>query len=336
MQSLATVVADVKEGRRPPWPCHPRPSDLKLLTRPQTDELTEVHAFGGNPGDLRMLKAVPGPLRRSAPLVVVLHGCGQTAADIDTGGGWSALAAKCGFALLLPEQRRSNNPQRGFNWFRPLDVRRDSGEALSIRHMIERMILDHGLDRKRVFIAGLSAGGAMTGAMLAAYPEVFAGGAIIAGLPYGVASNVWQAVAAMKSPPQIPSEILGEKVKAASGNEGPWPKLSIWHGGADTTVSPANADAIARQWLNVHGLSEDAAFATRVKGQTRLSWHDASGAAKVESFIIPGMAHGTPVDVAAKKGKSYGSAGPFFEDAAISSTYHIAKFWGLKQRWRSL
>jgi len=95
-----------------------------------------------------------------------------------------------GFALLLPEQQRTNNPNSCFNWFQSGDIERGHGEAASIRQMVATMVSDHGIDPARVFVTGLSAGGAMTPVMLATYPEVFAGGAIIGGLPYGAATNI--------------------------------------------------------------------------------------------------------------------------------------------------
>ena len=151
-----------------------------------TARLSEVEGFGSNPGNLRMLSYIPERLSDSPALVVVLHGCTQTAGGYDHGTGWSTMADRFGFALLLPEQRRANNPNSCFTWFSAADTSRERGEALSIRQMIERMVLDHGIDRSRIYVTGLSAGGAMTSVMLATYPEVFAGGAIVAGLPYGV------------------------------------------------------------------------------------------------------------------------------------------------------
>ncbi|MBK8210758.1 MAG: PHB depolymerase family esterase [Rhodospirillales bacterium] len=145
--------------------------------------LTEVSGFGSNPGNLRMLTYVPQDLPPNAALVVVLHGCTQTATSYDTGTGWSTLADRHGFALLLPEQRRSNNPLRCFNWFRGQDYVRDGGEPESIRQMVERLVSEHGIDRRRIFVTGLSAGGAMTSVMLATHPELFAGGAVVAGVP---------------------------------------------------------------------------------------------------------------------------------------------------------
>ena len=146
--------------------------------------LVEISEFGTNPGALKMFAYVPEPLPRAPALVVVLHGCGQTAAAYDFGTGWSTLAKRYGFALLMPEQQGSNNANTCFNWFNPGDVARGRGEAASIRQMVARMVADHKIDPRRIYITGLSAGGAMTSVMLATYPEVFAGGAIIAGLPY--------------------------------------------------------------------------------------------------------------------------------------------------------
>ena len=86
--------------------------------------LAETAAFGDDPGNLRMLSYVPDALPAGAPLVVVLHGCGQTAAEYDRGTGWSTLADRFGFALLLPEQRRANNGNICFDWFQPEDIAR--------------------------------------------------------------------------------------------------------------------------------------------------------------------------------------------------------------------
>ena len=123
--------------------------------------LTELTGFGSNPGALRMFTYVPKTLQASPALVVVLHGCTQSAGAYDLGAGWSTLSERYGFVLLLPEQTEANNPKTCFNWFLPGDTARDRGEALSIRQMIEKTIGAHGVDRKRVFITGLSAGGAM-------------------------------------------------------------------------------------------------------------------------------------------------------------------------------
>ena len=156
--------------------------DFERNLRPgQRSPLVETTGFGSNPGNLRMFSFAPHNLQPAPGLVVVLHGCGQTAAAYDLGAGWSTLAKHYGFALLMPQQQPLNNANGCFNWFNPEDTERDSGEACSIRQMIAHAVKEIGIDRERIFVTGLSAGGAMTSVMLATYPEVFAGGAIIAG-----------------------------------------------------------------------------------------------------------------------------------------------------------
>jgi poly(hydroxyalkanoate) depolymerase family esterase len=299
----------------------------------KSSRLTETTGFGTNPGDLKMFSYLPGDqrVRQKLPLVVVLHGCTQNAAGYDTGAGWSTLAARYGFALLMPEQKPSNNGNTCFNWFNPEDITRGSGEALSIRQMIARMARDHGIDGKRIFVTGLSAGGAMTAVMLATYPEVFAGGAIIAGLPYGIASNVQQALNGMFQSPSRPARELGDLVRNASKHKGPWPKLSVWHGSADKTVNPANACEIVKQWLDVHGLQQMPMSQSTVDGYPRALWWNADGENLIESWTITDMAHGTPLGIA-DNDERYGAQGAFMIEAGISSSYHIAGFFGLTDR----
>ena len=295
--------------------------------------LIETTGLGANPGDLRMFSFVPDQLQPSPALVVVLHGCGQSAAGYDLGAGWSTLAAQYGFALLMPEQQRSNNMQGCFNWFNPEDVARDHGEAASIRQMIARMVSDHGIDKHRIFVTGLSAGGAMTSAMLATYPDVFAAGAVIAGLPFGIATNVREALNGMLQSPARPARELGDLVRSASDYKGPWPKLSVWHGSADRTVNPGNASEIVKQWLDVHHLPATPMSNGMVDGYPHQVWWNANGETIVESYTITNMAHGTPLGVA-ENDERYGTAGAFLLEAGISSSYHIASFFGLTERIR--
>lgn len=290
--------------------------------------LVETEGFGTNPGDLRMFSYVPDSLQPAPALVVVLHGCGQTATAYDLGAGWSTLAKHYGFALLMPEQQPSNNANGCFNWFSPQDSKRGRGEASSIRQMIARMVSDHRIDKHRVFVTGLSAGGAMTSVMLATYPEVFAGGAIIAGLPYGVASNVREALNGMFQSPARPARELGDLVRNASKHRGSWPKVSVWHGSADRTVNPANADEIVKQWLDVHQLPSAPMSEGIVDGYPRQIWWNADGETVVESYTITDMAHGTPLGTA-ENDQRYGTQGAFLIEAGISSSYHIANFFGL-------
>lgn len=294
---------------------------------PRAIELRELTAFGANPGNLRMFAYVPERLPSKAPLVVALHGCGQGAEEYDDGAGWSSLADRLGFAIVYPEQQPANNPKKCFSWFLPGDSARGEGEALSIQQMVEHAVTTFGIDRRRVFVTGLSAGGAMASAMLAAYPEVFAGGAIIAGLPYGCARSVQQAFEAMFTEQSHPAPMLGDWVRAASRHRGPWPKISVWHGTADPIVNPANAEDIIRQWINVHGLSAAPSYEELIGSHRRRVWNDANGEPLIEAFCITGMAHGVPI--ASAGAASCGAVGAFFVDAGISSTHHIASFWRL-------
>lgn len=302
-------------------PDHSVPSSI-------SSRLREVTGFGSNPGQLRMLTYVPKNLAPSSPLVVVMHGCTQTAVAYDHGAGWSTLADRYGFAILFPEQQRGNNPNLCFNWFQTGDIQRDQGEPLSIRQMIEHVAREHAIDRGRIFVTGLSAGGAMTSVMLATYPELFAGGAIIAGLPYGSATSVQEAFESMYQGRTHSAREWGDLVRDASSHRGPWPKLSVWHGSADATVKSANADEIVKQWSNVHGLSAKPAETSMVDGYPRQVWRDAAGREVIESFTIASMAHGTPLATGDGE-NAYGAAGPYLLEVGISSTYHIAKFWGI-------
>ena len=300
-------------------------------TSPGASPLVEISGFGTNPGALKMFAYAPEPLPRAPALVVVLHGCGQTAAAYDFGTGWSTLAKRYGFALLMPEQQGANNANTCFNWFNPGDVARGRGEAASIRQMVARMAADHKIDPRRIYITGLSAGGAMTSVMLAVYPEVFAGGAIIAGLPFGIASNVREALGGMMQSTSRPAGKLGDLVRKASKHKGPWPKVSVWHGSADRTVNPGNANEIVKQWLDVHGLPSAPMSAVDVDGHPREVWWNADGETVVESYTITDMAHGTPLGLAGND-EPYGAEGAFLIEAGISSSYHIADFFGLTGR----
>jgi poly(3-hydroxybutyrate) depolymerase len=166
--------------------------------------------------------------------------------------------------------------------------------------------------------------------MLATYPEIFAAGAIIAGLPFGVATNVREALSGMFQSAPRPAAELGELVRNASDHKGPWPKVSVWHGSADRTVNPANADEIVKQWLDVHHLPAAPMSEADVDGYPRQVWWNADGETIVESYTITDMAHGTPVGIA-DNDERYGAQGAFLIEAGISSSYHIANFFGLTE-----
>jgi poly(hydroxyalkanoate) depolymerase family esterase len=279
--------------------------------------LSEVTGFGSNPGGLRMLLYVPPrPPRPGTSLLVLLHGCGQDAAGFGAGAGFFALADRIGAPVLLPDQQEANNHRRCFNWFRPSHTRRDSGEAASVRQMVAEALRRFAADPRRVFIAGLSAGGAMTAALLAAYPDVFAAGAVVAGLPVGSASNASEALRQMSHPLEAPRADWVARVPVQAGVR--WPRLSVWHGMADSVVNPANADALVAQWTGLLGLPEtpdgEAHPAPHIRHRI---WGDA-----VEQWSIAGLGHAFPI-------ARPSMADPYVLPAGIDAAAAIARFWGI-------
>jgi poly(hydroxyalkanoate) depolymerase family esterase len=293
-----------------------------------SDRLTDLDARFDNPGNLRARCYVPAGLDGPAPLVVVLHGCTQTAAVYDQGSGWSTLADRHGFILLFPEQQRANNPMLCFNWFSANDTQRGMGEAASIRAMIEAIGKAHDIDSSRIFVTGLSAGGAMASVMLATYPELFAAGAIIAGVAYGCASGVAEAFNCMGGRASTDAVELGQRVRRASPHKGPWPRVQVWQGTDDRTVVASNADAIVLQWTHLHGLKPRPDRIDMVEGHPRRSWLAADGEPLIEEYMITGMDHGIPLDPGTGEGES-GQAGAHMIDVGLSSTDRIAGFFGI-------
>jgi poly(hydroxyalkanoate) depolymerase family esterase len=291
--------------------------------------LAQVTGFGSNPGNLLMYAYVPGNLPQGAPLVVALHGCTQTTADYYTGAGWTKFADSTPFAVVYPQQQSTNNSSQCFNWFQPGDTGRDQGEAASIRQMVDYAIAHYGSDTHRVYVTGLSAGGAMTAALLAAYPDRFAGGAIMSGIPAGCATTLTEAYACMSGSRNRTPAQWGDLVRQADpGWSGPWPRVAVWHGTADYTVATVNATESGDQWTDVWGLSQTPTSTTTIGGNTTESvYATAGGTAAVATFLVQGMGHGTAVRPGTGTDQC-GATGAYFLDYVCSS-YHTAVFWGL-------
>ncbi len=285
--------------------------------------LTQVGSFGSNPGALRMYSYVPDGLPTGRPLVIALHGCTQSATAYYQNSGWPKYADLYRAAVVFPEQASANQALSCFNWFTAGDIGRGQGEALSIKQMVDHAVRTYGSDPRRVYVTGLSAGGAMTAVMLAAYPDVFAGGAVVAGLPYNC-GTVCQYQAVSRTPAQ-----WGDLVRAAyRGYAGPWPRVGIWYGSADSTVVPANATELRDQWTNVWGLPQTASATATLPASTTVEhYHDGSGRPAVSLYRVPGLGHGTPVAPGSAENQC-GTAGAYFL-TSICSSYYIAQSWGL-------
>jgi poly(hydroxyalkanoate) depolymerase family esterase len=317
---------------------------ISMVVGADAAEPREESGFGSNPGNLRMFSYLPANLPPGARLIVVLHGCKQTAATFARDAGWLALADRSRVALLLPEQKGlpsflhdvflfpwvvalwgANNQNACFNWFEPDDIARDRGEALSIRQMFDAMVERHSVDGSRVYIVGLSAGGAMTAAMLAAYPERFVGGAIVAGVPYACADSVSKALQCMNPGiDQSPAE-WRRRVREAAGGETRIPPISIWHGTADGRVVLRNWEELVEQWTAVHGVPAKLVRSEHNGAVTRNFHTDGAGSVQVESVLVEGLAHAFPIRI----GDQCGQPGDFVVAAEVCAATEIARFWGL-------
>lgn len=294
-----------------------------------TSTLKPVATFGSNPGGLKLFEYAPTSIAAGAPLVLVLHGCTQGANDMQ-GLGWNELADQHGFVVGYPEQTTGNNSARCFNWggiYGDMStLQRDKGENASLKQMVDALVAKHHLDPKRVFIVGFSAGAGSAIVAAATWPEVFAGVASMSGLPYACPKS-YADVFTCQNPgvDKTPAE-WGAKVKSAfSAYNGPYPRISVWQGAADTTVGPKNRTEIVNQWTNVHGLAEAPSATATIDGAKYEAYKNGAGEVLVESYEVPGMKHG----VAIAPGKQCGTAGMYAFDKGICSTSLVAGFFGL-------
>lgn len=294
--------------------------------------LERVTSFGANPGGLNMYVYRPAALPANAPVVVALHGCTQSAQVYSDNAGLNTFADRHGFLVVYAETTTANNANKCFNWFQPGDTRRGQGEAASIRQMVAHAATAYGTDTGRVQVTGLSAGGAMTSVMLAAYPDVFAAGAVVAGIPYGCGTDVVSAFGCMSPGVDRTPAAWAQAVRDAHpGFAGPWPRVAIWHGDNDATVAPRNADELRDQWTAVHGLGQTPDRTSTIgPNSTRRSEYLAAdgGASAIEVNRVPGIGHGTPVDPGSGAEQCGATGTQHFIDS-ICSGYWITRFFGL-------
>lgn len=196
----------------------------------------EARRFEGTQGgrDYKLFVPPPQDAAERQPLVVMLHGCTQTPDDFALGTGMNAAAAEAGAIVLYPAQAASANPKRCWNWFRPEDAAEGPGEAALLADLTRLVLATENVDPDRIYVAGLSAGGAQAMNLAARFPELFAAAGVHSGLAAGAAQDVMSAFCAMRG--GAPGAPTARPVRTI-----------VFHGDADRTVHPANAAAVAAQ-----------------------------------------------------------------------------------------
>jgi poly(hydroxyalkanoate) depolymerase family esterase len=232
---------------------------------------------------------IPSGYRGQAlPLIVMLHGCTQTPDDFAAGSRMNILAERELFFVVYPAQATSANPSKCWNWFKPTDQQRGRGEPSIIAGITHQLVSTYHIDARRVYVAGLSAGGAMAAIAGMSYPDLYAAIGVHSGLAYGAAYDLPSAFAAMQNGGQIPprqADLCTQIVPTI-----------VFHGDRDTTVHPRNGDQVLAQWTTSEAGRNLRVTSTQQQvpnghAYTRSIYHDASGHAIVEQWLVHGSGH---------------------------------------------
>ena len=249
----------------------------------------------------------PGHVGKQLPLVVMLHGCTQDPDDFAAGTAMNERAREQGFFVLYPQQSPDVNPSRCWNWFKHSHQERGRGEPALIASLTQAVIKQHDMDARRVYIAGLSAGGAMAVIVAAAYPELFAAVGVHSGLPSGAASNVAEALMVMKSGHVgIVERAWGGRADAAAKAllqpQTPIPTI-VFHGDQDQTVHPRNGEQVIAAALGAAAAAQDSharpsgsarveqGVSAQGRRYTRSTQHGDQGQALTEHWLVHGAGH---------------------------------------------
>jgi poly(hydroxyalkanoate) depolymerase family esterase len=252
-----------------PWTRHPKQALAPGMTESR---------FRNSAGERRYLTYVPsGSDGSSHPLVVMLHGGTQSALDFVATTRMNEHAKQAGFVVVYPEQARSANPMGYWNWFKPGDQTRDSGEPSLIAGITREVAHTHAVDPDRVYLAGFSAGAAMAAVMAATYPDLYAAVGIHSGLPHGCAHDVASAFGAMKGG------------GSASRIRQPVP-LIVFHGDQDEIVAPVNAARVIDQVPGARG-ARSTTRGTTPEGRAYTRTTTRTDATSLEAWTVHGCGH---------------------------------------------
>lgn len=286
--------------------------------------------FGKNPGNLACY--VQPSTGKSRPLIIVLHGCTQSAEEVISVSGWDKLAKENDFFLLAPQQRMSNNPNRCFNWFRAEDIDSLNGEAASILNMLNYCLSHYSIDTSQIFITGFSAGGQMSVSLLALTPTRFNAGAVFACGPYGLAQKPSQALKAMHGKPELTEKQLKQRVMDLHPGETiSYPSLYIYHGSDDGIVYPKCAVMLYDQWKGIKQLNASPEKEVLLKDHPfirRTSVGSMDNSNRVVLYQISGLGHQISVDPGTKPGQG-GQYNVFSKDQNFWAAMQVAIDFGL-------
>ncbi|MCB9227441.1 MAG: PHB depolymerase family esterase [Chitinophagales bacterium] len=293
--------------------------------------LQEFSNFGSNKGNLNAYFYEPENVQSNAPLLVALHGCTQNALEMSLCTGWDELADRYGFYVLYPEQKTINNATKCFNWFLEGDINKNQGEVSSINDMINKLVATKSINTSQIYITGLSAGGAMTMAMVSCYPQTFKGAIVMAGVPYKAATNIYESIPASKGEIDKTPEQWGDLVRAQNpAYSGSFPVLSVVHGTDDNVVNYQNALEIVDQWSDILNIDLQNRTSSSYNAEVRdIQYFNSANMPQIQLYEINNLGHNVALDPGTGIEQGGDDTQQYTKDKDFYSCYWAGKFIGL-------